>query len=111
MSLFRFNKLPKYRDFNYVPRYYDPQKEERDAIIRRAKGEAGLLSAEEEDPDIERAKNRINKAFRSRGISNQYSRKSHKKSNIRVIVIVLVLSFLTYLILNFNVEVLVKMVE
>ncbi|GAA5220768.1 hypothetical protein [Membranihabitans marinus] len=111
MSLFKFTKLPKYREFNYVPRYYDPKKDERDAIIRRAKAEAGLINSAEDDQSIENAKIRINNAFRTRGISTNYSRKSHKQSNIRVIVIVLILAGLAYAILNFNVEGLIKMVE
>lgn len=111
MSLFKFTKLPKYREFNYVPRYYDPKKDERDAIIRRAQAEAGLIDTTEEDQSIDNAKIRINNAFKSRGISNNYSRKSHKQSNIRVIVIVVILAVMAYAILNFNIEGLIKMVE
>lgn len=111
MGLFKFNKIAKYKKFHYVPRYYDPEKEERDAIIRRAKGEAGLIPEDEEDSDLENAKFRISRAFHSRGISNEYSRKSHKNSNIRIILIVIVLSALVYIILNTNVEGLIKLIE
>ncbi|WP_236975115.1 hypothetical protein [Membranihabitans maritimus] len=111
MGLFKFNKVAKYKKFNYVPRYYDPEKEERDAIIRRAQGEAGLINENDEDSDVENAKFRISRAFHSRGVSNEYSRKSHKKSNIRIIMIVIILSAIVYIILNTNVEGLIKLIE
>jgi hypothetical protein len=36
MRIPSFVKLPKHRTFNYVPRYYNPQKEELNKIIRNA---------------------------------------------------------------------------
>lgn len=111
MAFFNFNKIPDYRTFNYVPRYYDPAKEERDAIVRRAKIEAGLIEDEDFDQDVERAKGRISSSFRSRGISNQYKRTSHKKSNIRIVIIVIILAAISYIILNFNIDLLVRAFE
>ena len=111
MGFFSFNKIASHRIFNYTPRYYDPDKEARDAIVRRAKVEAGLVSEDEMDKDVENAKRRISKAYHSRGISNNYKRASHRKSNIRIVVIIVILAGLAYIILNFNVDLLVKMFE
>lgn len=111
MGFFSFNKLASHRVFNYVPRYYDPDKEKRDAIVRRAKVEAGLIPEEDMDQDVESAKRRISKAFHSRGISNNYKRTSHKKSNIRIGIIIIILAGLAYIILNFNIDLLVKLFQ
>lgn len=111
MGFFSFNKIPSHRIFNYNPRYYDPEKDARDAIIRRAKVEAGLIEENELDDDVERAKIRITKAYKSRGVVKDYKRTSHKKSNIRVAIIFIILSGLTYILLNFNIEFLVKLIE
>lgn len=111
MGFFSFNKLASHRIFNYTPRYYDPDKEKRDAIVRRAKVEAGLIPEEEMDRDVENAKVRISKAFHSRGISNNYKRSSQRKSNIRIVIIIIILAALAYIILNFNIDLLVKMFQ
>jgi len=111
MGFFSFNKIAKHRVFNYTPRYHDPDKEARDAIVRRAKIEAGLIKEEEMDQNVESAKLRISRSFRNRGISNQYKRTSHRNSNIRIVVIIIILSGLAYIILNFNIDLLVKMLE
>lgn len=111
MGFFSFNKIANHRVFNYTPRYYDPDKEARDAIVRRAKIEAGLIKEEDMDANVESAKHRISRAFHSRGISNQYKRTSHRNSNIRIVVIIVILSALAYIILNFNIDLLVKMFE
>ena len=36
MRISGFIKLPKHRTFNYVPRYYDPEKEELEKVVRNA---------------------------------------------------------------------------
>lgn len=36
MRISGFIKLPRHRTFNYVPRYYDPQKEELNTVVRNA---------------------------------------------------------------------------
>ena len=36
MRISGFIKLPKHRTFNYVPRYYNPEKEELEKVVRNA---------------------------------------------------------------------------
>lgn len=36
MRISGFIRLPKHRTFNYVPRYYDPQKEELEKVVKNA---------------------------------------------------------------------------
>jgi len=36
MRISGFIKLPKHRTFNYVPRYYNPEKEELENVVRKA---------------------------------------------------------------------------
>src|SRR5690606_9362860 len=111
MGIFSFNKIPGHRVFNYKPRYYDPEKDVRDAIIRRAQMEAGLIGEVDMDDDVERAKMRITKAYHSRAVVKDYKRSSTRRSNIRVVVIIIFLSALAYILLNFNIGSLVKMFE
>jgi len=42
MGVPRFIKLPGYKQFNYTPRYWDPEKEEREVRIRQIKAEMGI---------------------------------------------------------------------
>lgn len=111
MGIFSFNKIPGHRIFNYKPRYYDPEKDARDAIIRRAQVEAGLIHEDELDDDVERAKLRITKAYHSRAVVKDYKRSSDRRSNIRVVIIIIFLSGITYILLNFNLGSLVKLFE
>lgn len=111
MGFFSFNKVPGHRIFNYNPRYYDPKADERDAIIRHAKVEAGLIDEADLDHDIERAKLRISKSYHSRAVIKDYKRSTTRRSNIRVAIIIVILSGLTYILLNFNIGSLVKMFE
>src|SRR5690625_5519658 len=85
MKFFNFTKTPKHRVFNYVPRYYDPKEDERNAIIRRAKIEAGLIEEKDMDSDVDRAKHRISRSFQTRVISSHYKKKSQRSSNLRKI--------------------------
>lgn len=111
MKFFSFNKTPKHRVFNYTPQYYDPKEDERNAIIRRAKIEAGLIEEEDMDADVDRAKHRISRSFQNRTISSQYKRKSQRSSNIRIVIIIIILATLTYILLNFNLNYLVQLLE
>ena len=42
MGIPRFIKLPGHKQFNYSPRYWDPEKEEREERIRQIKQEMGV---------------------------------------------------------------------
>ena len=65
-----FTKIPKYKRFEYTPRHYDPQKEERKERESRIQKE---LAEEKESEILPGYKTRITGSFRS-------SRKSQSKS-------------------------------
>lgn len=91
MGLPRFIKLPGHKEFNYTPRYWDPEKEARDERIRDIKKEMGI--------DVPSGPNR---STIKRGSFRQARRtgkvKSNRASNIRLMVILAILFFLAYLI-------------
>jgi len=79
MGLPRFIKLPGHKQFNYSPRYWDPEKEEREERIRHIKKEMGVEIPF--DP---------NRTTIKRGSFRQASRKTKVKasqsSNIRLVI-------------------------
>ncbi|MBK8502100.1 MAG: hypothetical protein IPL46_07790 [Saprospiraceae bacterium] len=95
MALFSFFKAPKHQQFKYVPRYYDPQKERIEEIIKNAKGEGS--------GDTELIKSRISRNFQNRGSSQSsqsYRSSITKRSNILLLVILVALFGLAYLLLT-----------
>ena len=91
MGIPRFVKLPGHKQFNYSPRYWDPEKEEREVRIRRIKQEMGIDMPS--DP---------NRTTIKRGSFRQAARKTKVKatrsSNIRLLIILAVLLLLAYLL-------------
>ncbi len=60
MALFSFTVTRKPRQFHYQPRYYDPRKEQLQAIVSRAEQAADTESS----PDVKLAAARVELAFR-----------------------------------------------
>jgi hypothetical protein len=91
MSFLKFNKRPKHKRFDYIPRYYDPKKEELNKIVDSYK----------DLDDTNSAKDRIRTGLRNkhRGDSS-YKRSQERSANIRLISIIFVLFMVTYLILK-----------
>jgi hypothetical protein len=87
---FRISKLPSTRKFVYHPRYWDPDKEDLESRLA-AHRKVG------QDHKIELTKSRIASNFRARK-GNQGI--SFKKSNARLVVILISLIVLTYYFLN-----------
>ena len=91
MNIPRLFKLPEYRRFNYRPMYHDPEKEEREARLRKIKAEAGIPVEGQYVSNIRR------------GAMKSYLRKNEKKvqrqSNLRLVLIIAVLLFIFYLLL------------
>lgn len=91
MGIPRFIKLPRHKTFNYSPRYWDPEKEEREERIRRIKQEMGI------DVPSDPTRTTIR-----RGSFRQASQKAKVKatrgSNIRLLIILAVLLAIAYLI-------------
>lgn len=85
----RFIKLPKYSVFEYKPRFYNPEEEERKARRQSALREAGITDGDNYTPHI---KGQFRRKF-SRMSKNS---KARRMSNIRVFIILTVLFILMY---------------
>ena len=91
MGLPRFIKLPGHKEFNYSPRYWDPEKEAREERIRQIKQEMGV------EVPIGSNRTTIRRgSFRTAGQKSKV--KASRTSNIRLLVILAILLFLAYLI-------------
>ena len=91
MSFFKFNKRAQHRKFDYIPRYYDPQKEELEKLV----------NAYKDSDDTSKVKDRIRSGLRNRyrGDSS-YKRSQERSANIRLISIIFILFLIAYLILQ-----------
>lgn len=94
MALFKFGKTIKHQRFNYIPRHYDPVKEERDARIRAAKGLAS------DDPEAMKARIRMNFRDRSRGSTKSQRSSASRRSNMILVITLVVLILFTYILLT-----------
>ena len=87
-----FGKRPKPRRFDYIPRYYDEAKEELQSRL------------DQYDDSISRedmAKRRIRSGLRNKYQADPSFRKGQvNKSNLRLVYIIIILFFVTYLILK-----------
>jgi len=92
MALFSFFKTPRHQRFEYKPRYYDPQKEKVEQILKNVRGEGSS--------DTELAKTRIASAFQRRSKSHSSTKQSMRRSNILLLAIIIVLFGVTYLLLT-----------
>lgn len=103
MSFFSLNNRFKHRNFDYVPRFYDADKEEREA--RKAK----YSDADKDNPEL--LKTRIKGGF-SKPMGRSYQsdayRKAVRKSNKVVMVVMMIL---VLVMLYFLVEYFPRMVE
>jgi len=80
-----FFKTPKHQRFNYTPRYYNPEEEERQERIRRARGE--VLTG---DTSVKRIQFKRQMGYQA----------AVKKSNLNVIFLIFFISGLFFLIFN-----------
>ena len=90
MAIPRLFRLPQHREFNYVPRYFDPEKAEREERLKQLKKEREINEFIEEN---EGASSRI------KGNFNHYfyrSKRVRKQSNLRLLIIVIGLMILSY---------------
>ncbi len=95
---FTFIKLPRHRQFNYSPMYYDEKKEIQKNRDRRIREEMGLAVEQEEGRGYA---DRIRGAMRSRIKSHfEVVRKERKRSNLRLVIILIVLMVLFYYLLG-----------
>ncbi|MDX1942727.1 MAG: hypothetical protein SFU99_19340 [Saprospiraceae bacterium] len=94
MALFRFNKVPKHQQFDYKPRFWDPEKEEQQERLKRIK----MMGTD----DPEATKSRIAAGFRTRAYGNtgSYRRQQVMRSNAILFAVVVGLLLLTFLLLT-----------
>jgi hypothetical protein len=92
-SKFGFGKTSN-RRFNYIPRYYDADKEAFNERVNRTKAEVNGES------NIQGFENRIRNGFqfRNRAYNNVYN--SSGKSTLRIALIALILGAIFYLMFN-----------
>jgi hypothetical protein len=74
--------------FNYIPRYWDPEKEEREQRIREIEKEMGMHEGEAYVPTIRKGQ--------MRSYFHRKSTKRERASNIRVLILIILLVFVAY---------------
>ena len=91
MAFLRFGKRVKNRTFDYVPRYYDQDKEELEKRLKRYKPKEG---------DTELTKQRIRGGFRRKyQVKDDYTSRTQKRSNLILLATLVILIFVTYIFL------------
>jgi hypothetical protein len=91
MSLPTFFRINKNRRFNYIPRYYDADKEELQERIQAMERELGITSDGEYKPYIRKG------LMSRRAISYKREKvKAKSQSNFRLVVILIILLTISY---------------
>ncbi len=92
----RFFHIPQSKKFNVRPRFYDPDKEEREERVRRIKEEMGIVDekANNGKPFKPNIKGQFRKADGWQAKSSDSARRSQNK---RLIYLVLILALIFYL--------------
>ncbi len=97
MGFLGFGKRTKHRSFDYIPRYYDPEKEELQERLRRYKSTESTA----DNNNTELAKQRIRGGFRRNSrASSEATKIANKKSNMRLLMIIATLLLITYYFIN-----------
>lgn len=92
MKFSGLGKVPKHRKFDYIPRFYDQEKEELEERLNR-------YGSDSKDSNL--MKQRITDGFRQGYLGDENYRKSlAKKSNLRLLYIIVILVLITYLFLT-----------
>jgi len=92
----RFFYLPGTKKFNITPRYYDPDKEEREDRERRIKEEMGI--ADEKKDDFKNYRPNIKGRFRmAQEGAVKSAEDARRASNRRLIILILILALIMYL--------------
>lgn len=105
MGFASFFKKPEYKRFNIQPRYWDPAKEERQDRERRMKSELGIK--DENVEYIPNIKGRMRSELRHKHMDTSSVRRS---SNIRLLLIFIILALAAFIYINGWDEVLQKII-
>ena len=93
MALFGIFKRPKHRSFDFIPRYYDKDKEELENRLKK------FDPLQKDDPEL--IKQRIRSGFRSRSkVDGSYRKSSVRKSNMILLATIFVLLLMSYFFLT-----------
>ena len=92
----RFFHTPGTKKFHITPRFYDPDKEEREERERRIKEELGIVDERKDDgrpyrPNIKGQFRRAQEGF------SKSSADARRASNTRLIILIMILSLIFYL--------------
>ena len=105
MSLFGFGKRPRHRNFDYTPRYYDPDKEDLERRMAPYQKDSNYKT------DPEAIKTRIRGSFKKpigKSYESDMYKRSLRRSNRIVMVVTMALVLLT---LYFSLEYLPSFLE
>jgi hypothetical protein len=94
----RFFKLPKIRQFEIKPRYYDERKEALDKRIAQIKAEMGITDDQPQGNKYFRGDYRTHIKGQMKGYFRQ-TRRQKRTSNIRLLVILMILFALAWYII------------
>lgn len=106
MALLNFFKTPRHQRYNYIPRFYDPKKEELDERLRIMEG---VKSGDTED-----IKKRISGGFRASTYSSgasTYRSRQVTRSNFMLIAIVVILCLSAYILANVYLDEILNLIE
>jgi hypothetical protein len=92
----KFFHTPGVKQFRITPRFYDPDKEEREARESRIKEELGIVDEKVDDGKPYRPN--IRGQFRmAQGKQSKSASDARKASNTRLIILILILTLIFYL--------------
>ena len=97
MGFLKWGSNIKARKFDYVPRYYDPAKEERDLRIKQ-------LQNDDEKVATGLSQDRIRAGLRQKYRPQRDNIGGQRNRAMRLIVIIVALMYVTFLILSANME-------
>jgi hypothetical protein len=91
----RFFYLPGAKKFNITPRFYDPDKEEREERERRIREELGIVDEKKDENKSYRPN--IKGQFRvSQGRGSKTTENAQRASNRRLIILIIILALIMY---------------
>lgn len=94
------HQKPRYLRFQYKPRFWDPEKERVETIKERIRAR----QESEEEMDEEALKEHLRKSLRKSRSTSKFNRRNmvrqeSRKSNLRLLIILIALLWLTYKLL------------
>lgn len=97
MAFLKFTRVPKHQQFEYKPRFWNPEKEDLEERLKRAD------AMKSNDPEAIKA--RISSSFRNKGYGmgereTFYRRRETKRSNFMLFAIIAILLIVSYFFLT-----------